>query len=144
MEFNMSKLLRVRCTSCDYVMDSEPNFELKCPKCGGDVPFFTDACIQIYRKGNFAGALMPITIYVDGIKYKKLRIRQSIRIPLRYGQHTIQFGGFPFKKSEPTRINFTTQSRNIYAKIGVNLGLLRGKCYSEFCYYDEMPPLEKK
>lgn len=137
----MSKLLRVRCTSCDYVMDTPP-VEAKCPKCDADIPLFRDACVQIYRKKSFWGFPLPIKIYIDNIPYKSLWAGQSIRIPLRYGQHSIQFGGFLLKRSAPTRINFTTKSRNLYTKIGVNFGFVN-KCYSEFCYYDEMPPLEK-
>ena len=83
----MAIMLRLKCPSCGEVMNAA-GF-CNCTKCGTPIRYNGWGMLQIYRMGSPVGIAAGYGIYLDGQPYGHLANKESIRIPLPMGTHTL-------------------------------------------------------
>lgn len=79
-------MYRVKC-ACGEINDIPA--AAPCKKCGNVLNIPAGGMLQLYRMGSPLGAAVGYGIYIDDVPFGHLANKQSIRIPLAYGTHTI-------------------------------------------------------
>ena len=85
----MAIMLRLKCPSCGEVMNAA-GF-CNCTKCGTPIRYNGWGMLQIYRMGSPVSIAAGYGIYLDGQPYGHLANKESIRIPLPMGTHTLMY-----------------------------------------------------
>ena len=132
----MSMLLRVKC-SCGEVLNAAPGS--CCPKCHQPLPFHPDAVIVLYRKGSPFGIAGGFGLYLNGEPYGYIGNRETVKIPLKYGQYNLHVACGMNRRCTDLIFNLTPENRHAYAKVWMKPGFWSNTFVLEPATPDEMP-----
>ncbi len=104
--------IRYRCIN-GHVFDSKVELD-KCSKCG--TPLTKGGLIQLYRMGNIMGVAVGMGLYIDGESYGHLANKQSIRISVPYGNHTLHVVHTATRKCNDPQYNITQSNPYVFGK----------------------------
>ena len=135
----MSQLLRIKCPSCQTVVDLPGNGP--CKKCGNNVVFPEDGVIQIYRMGNPMGCAVGFGVYLNEIPMGHLGNTEQIRIPVSFGHYKLHMTHGMSRKCVDAEFDITPNERIVYLKGHLKIGLLTNTVVIEKVTADQMPPL---
>lgn len=132
----MSNLFRVKCT-CGHVMNAA--YGASCPKCKNLLPFSPDALITLYRKGSPLGIAGGFGVYIDGEPYGYIGNRETIKIPVSYGEHVIHVASGMNRRCNDMKVTLTPEQRFTYFKVWMRPGFWTNSFVLEPASPNEMP-----
>ena len=132
----MSNLFRVKC-NCGHVMNAQ--YGQLCPKCNMPLPFYPDALITLYRKGSPLGIAGGFGVYLDGQPYGYIGNRETIKIPVPYGAHTLHIAAGMNRRCNDMQVILTPEQRFAYFKVWMRPGFWTNSFVLEAARPDEMP-----
>ncbi len=133
----MAIKVRGKCSKCGQVTDANGNYS--CPKCGQPVSFEGLGMLQLYRKGSPLGIAMGFGIYIDGQPWGHLANKESIRIPLPFGTHTLHLTCGTNRRCNDLTFTLTPQAPCAYAKGSIKPGFWTNSMRIEPAQPSEMP-----
>lgn len=113
--------LRVKCPHCGDV-NNIPLSTTLCPKCNQPLNISPDGCIYLYRQGSPYGIAGGFGIYIDGVPYGHIGNKETLCIPLPYGEHNIHCAVGMSRNCRDLKVNLTSQFRQAYAKVYIKPG----------------------
>ena len=131
----MSKL-RVKC-SCGEVTNTVPDGI--CPKCRRPLEIPADAVIRLYRKGSPLGVAGGFGIYVDGEPMGHIGNKETVRIPVKYGTHTLHVAAGMNRKCNDYTVTLSPENRFANAKVWMKPGFWSNSFVIEPATPEEMP-----
>ncbi|MBQ6625792.1 MAG: hypothetical protein IIX27_00690 [Ruminococcus sp.] len=132
----MANLLRVKC-SCGEVTNAEVG--AVCSKCKQPLEFVQDALIMLYRKGSPLGCAAGFGVYLDGQPFGFIGNRETIKIPVSYGKHTLHIASGMNRKCNDLVFELTPENRFAFAKVWMKPGFWTNSFVLEVCDASEMP-----
>lgn len=128
--------LRVRC-SCGHVLDA--NYGNVCPRCRQPLAIPNGGLIQIYRKGSPLGIAGGFGIYIDGVPMGHIGNRQTVNIPVEFGQHNIHVAVGMSRRCTDLVVKVTPNHPMAYAKVYMRPGVWTNSFVIEPAAAEEMP-----
>ena len=119
-ERKMAIMLRLKCPSCGEVMNAA-GF-CNCTKCGTPIRYNGWGMLQIYRMGSPVSIAAGYGIYLDGQPYGHLANKESIRIPLPMGTHTLHMTCGMTRRCEDLTFTLTPEAPAAYVKASIRMG----------------------
>ena len=116
----MAIMLRLKCPSCGEVMNAA-GF-CNCTKCGTPIRYNGWGMLQIYRMGSPVSIAAGYGIYLDGQPYGHLANKESIRIPLPMGTHTLHMTCGMTRRCEDLTFTLTPEAPAAYVKASIRMG----------------------
>lgn len=111
---------RVKCPNCGEVYDVAGNS--KCRKCGTELNTGRPGMIHMYRMGNFMGAANGFGIYINGEPYGHIGNKQTIYIPLPYGEYNLHITCGMSRRCEDLRCSITPEDNYWCVKVHMRPG----------------------
>lgn len=133
----MAIMLRTRCPQCGELVETQAN--CYCGKCGTPIHFAGMGMVQIYRKGSPIGIAGGFGIYIDGQPLGYIGNKQSLRIPLPMGTHTLHFACGMNRRCQDLTFTLTPQAPIVYAKVYMKVGVFSNTFIIEPAMPHEMP-----
>lgn len=130
--------LRVKCP-CGNVMNAQPG--AYCTKCRAPLNIPADGAIYLYRKGSFFGIAGGFGLYIDGQPMGYIGNRETVCIPVTYGQHTLHVAAGMNRRCNDLIINITPMNRCAYTKVWMKPGFFTNSFVLEVSTPQEMPNL---
>lgn len=128
---------RVKCSKCGNVLDVTGS--LPCPKCGNPIDINVGGMVQVYRMGSPIGVAAGYGIYLDGQPMGHLANKQSILIPVPFGNHQLHMTCGMTRRCQDLLFAVTPESPNVYAKARIKAGFWTNKIIIEFANPSDMP-----
>ncbi len=128
---------RVKCPQCGNVIDVTGS--LPCPKCGTAIDINMGGMVQLYRMGSPIGVAVGYGIYLDDQPFGHLANKQSILIPVPFGNHKIHMTCGMTRRCQDLLFNVSPESPNVYAKAHIKPGFWTNTIVVEFANPAEMP-----
>ena len=116
----MAIMLRLKCPSCGEVMNAA-GF-CNCTKCGTPIRYNGWGMLQSYRMGSPVSIAAGYGIYLDGQPYGHLANKESIRIPLPMGTHTLHMTCGMTRRCEDLTFTLTPEAPAAYVKASIRMG----------------------
>ena len=132
----MARMLRVKC-KCGEVLNVYPGSV--CPECKQPLEIPPDGMISLYRMGSPLGVAGGFGIYIDGEPMGYIGNRETIHIPLPYGEHNIHVAVGMSRSCTDLRVNLTPNNRIAYAKVRIKPGFWANSFVVEPSTAAEMP-----
>lgn len=128
--------IRVKCPSCGTVLDIDG--DCPCSKCNAPLSASGEGMLQIYRMGSPIGVAVGYGLYIDGQPMGHVANKQSVRVPLSAGAHTIHMTCGMTRKCQDLQI-MVTPGDTVYAKAHIKPGFWSNKIIVEQAEQSEMP-----
>lgn len=131
-----NNMYRVKC-SCGHVMDA--GVGSVCPKCKQQVAFPQGGSLYLYRKGSPLGVAGGFGIYIDGQPMGLIGNKQTVCIPLPFGQHNLHVAAGMNRKCTDLVFNLTPENPVAYSKVYMKMGFWANSFVIEPATREEMP-----
>ncbi len=128
---------RVKCSKCGNVLDVTGS--LPCPKCGTAIDVNLGGMIQLYRMGSPIGVAAGYGIYLDGQPIGHIANKQSLLIPIPFGNHQLHMTCGMTRRCQDLLFNVAPESPNVYVKAHIKPGFWTNTIIVEFADPAEMP-----
>ncbi|MBQ9814154.1 MAG: hypothetical protein IKH67_01950 [Lachnospiraceae bacterium] len=133
-----------------------PNqYRVVCPKCGkaANVPVgpqYTCSCgsvnatpqgglLYIYRMGNFVGAAIGMSIYLNENPVGAIANKETVCIPLGYGTYKLHMAHGPSRKCNDPVFEISAANPVVYMKAHIKPGAFTNTILIDPCAASEMP-----
>ena len=133
----MAIMLRTKCPQCGELVETLSN--CCCGKCGAPISFAGMGMVQIYRMGSSIGIAVGYGIYLDGQPFGHLANKQSIRIPVPFGTHTLHITCGMTRRCQDLTFTLTPQAPAAYVKAHIKMGVWSNSIIIEPAMPNEMP-----
>ncbi len=133
----MAIMLRTKCPQCGELVETLSN--CCCGKCGAPISFAGMGMVQIYRMGSPIGIAVGYGIYLDGQPFGHLANKQSIRIPVPFGTHTLHITCGMTRRCQDLTFTLTPQAPAAYVKAHIKMGVWSNSIIIEPAMPNEMP-----
>ena len=133
----MAIMLRAKCPNCGEVFNTQSN--CYCPKCGTPINFTGFGMVQSYRMGSPIGIAVGYGVYIDGQPYGHLANKESIRVPLPFGTHTLHMTCGATRRCQDLTFTITPQAPIAYVKGHIKMGAWSNSIVIEPALPSEMP-----
>ncbi len=133
----MAKIFRMKCPGCGTVQNMTATGP--CKKCGALLAVEQPAAIALYRMGNFMGAGSGFGLYLNGEPYGAIGNRESLVIPLPYGQYKLHIVCGLSRKCNDPIIDLTPEDPYVCLKVHMNMGFFQNKFVIERVDPSTMP-----
>ncbi|MBR0352098.1 MAG: hypothetical protein IJH53_02735 [Oscillospiraceae bacterium] len=133
----MAKKYRVKCPKCGNVqniLESGP-----CAKCGETLSINQPGMIGLYRMGNMMGAATGFGIYLNEQPYGAIGNRESLYMPLPYGEYKMHIVCGMNRKCNDPVIKITPDDPFVCLKVHMNVGFIQNKFVIERADPSTMP-----
>lgn len=128
---------RLKCPQCGEVINTY--HDTQCPKCRNNLYVNQPAMLQLYRKGNFYGMAGSFGIYLNGEPYGYIGNRESLKIPLPYGNYNLHIAIGISRKCNDLLFTLSPNVPVMYAKTYIKPGFWTNSFGIEVASPDEMP-----
>ena len=133
----MAIMLRTKCPQCGELVETLSN--CCCGKCGAPISFAGMGMVQIYRMVSPIGIAVGYGIYLDGQPFGHLANKQSIRIPVPFGTHTLHITCGMTRRCQDLTFTLTPQAPAAYVKAHIKMGVWSNSIIIEPAMPNEMP-----
>lgn len=130
-------MYRFKC-ECGCVYDSKEE-ALVCPKCGKINSTEGMGIIQVYRMGSPIGIAVPEELYIDGNGFGVLMNKQTAKLVLPYGTHTVHCALTMNRNCNDQQITLTEENNAAYVKAAIKAGFFVNKIRLTICNKEDMP-----
>lgn len=130
---------RIRCPHCGSVVNISNS---ECPQCHGSIIPVGMAYIDLYRMGNFVGSAAGLGIYIDGEPLGYIGNRESLRVCVPFGVHTIHIAAQMARKCNDLTFQFTPEQPLVCIKVSTVVGFWANSFKLEQVPASEMPEFE--
>lgn len=128
---------RLKCPSCGNVFDSAGT--VPCSRCGTMIDVNAGGMIQVYRMGSPIGVAVGYGIYLDGQPIGHLANKQSLLIPVPFGNHQLHMTCGMTRRCKDLFFSVTPQSPKIWIKAHIKPGFWTNSVVIEFANPSDMP-----
>ena len=111
---------RVKCPGCGEAYDVPGNSV--CRKCGSELNTGRPGMLRIYRMGSPIGVAAGFGIYLNGQPYGHVGNKQTVYIPLPYGEYNLHVTCGMSRKCRDLKINITPDDNYWCVKVHINPG----------------------
>ena len=129
--------IRYKCPQ-GHVFNGDENTKV-CQECGQ--PLATEGCgaLQLYRMGNMMGMAVGMGLYIDGEPFGHLANKESIRLVLPFGTHTVHMTHTSTRNCNDPQFTITPEAPIAFMK--AHFGAMGFKIVVEPAKPEEMPPV---
>lgn len=133
----MPRVYRMKCPQCGKIQNLTGSGP--CKSCGAPLYVEQPAAIALYRMGNFIGAANGFGLYLNGEAFGAIGNRETLIIPLPYGQYKLHIVCGMSRKSNDPIVNLTPQDPYICMKVHMRVGFIQNKFIIERVDPSTMP-----
>lgn len=133
----MAVKFRIKCPTCGEIQNIAG--ETQCCKCHASVTPNLPAMIRLYRMGSPLGIANGFGIYIDGEPFGYIANKESLRIMLPYGRHTLHLTCGLARKCNDVTFDFTPQTPVLCVKGHMKMGVFLNSMVLEISDPATMP-----
>lgn len=133
----MARVFRMKCPHCGNVQNL--NASGPCKTCGTPLAVEQPAAIALYRMGNFMGAANGFGIYLNEQPFGAIANRESIIIPLPYGDYKLHVVCGMNRKCNDPVFRLSPQDPYVCLKVHMKMGFLQNSFIIERVDPSTMP-----
>ena len=133
----MAKTYRMKCPRCGNAINLAASGA--CPQCGAEISVEQPATITLYRMGNFYGAANGFGIYINEQPYGAIGNKETLTIPLPYGEYKIHVVCGMNRKCNDPVIKLSAEDPNVCLKVHMKMGFIQNSFILERVDPSTMP-----
>ncbi len=131
---------RIKCPNCGEVLNLY--VDQPCTKCQTPLKARNEGEVYIYRMGSPIGFGIGYGIYVNSVPTGHISNKETLRLPLPYGQYAISFTCAATRRSEVAVVTLSPENPSAYIKASIRSGFWSNIINTQVVSREEMPPLD--